>query len=121
EGAGITEKAYVIPVSQIKKDETLIPFGWRIFDSSKNTELLIIPEYDYHNMWGDSIKNTYQGICSVEGIYNGEYVRGRAYMEFNGAEYYKTQRLKLYDEELFQSDIKLIRELLRKRIGDNSE
>ncbi len=112
----ITSISQVIPLSFIKQGDKMIPFGWRVFSDDMNTQLIITPDYNYYSKWDSMGLNTCQGICSIEGIYNGEWVSGKGFMEFNGASYENTQYMKLFSDSIFKSDIKLLRDALKKRL-----
>lgn len=120
-GVNTTDKGYVIPLSYIKSGEVIFPYGWRIFNKAKNIELMIIPDYNFYEMWECDSFHTYQGICSVEGIYGGEYVRGKSFMEFNGADYENTSNIKEYRESVFESDVNLLRSIMKKRVKQVEE
>ena len=73
--------------------------------------MLVIPTYSQFEM-RDENSHLYQGICSVEGIYNEENVNGKCYMEVTG---YKTDNeikstLIKYNDEMFNANIKLLRD-----------
>ena len=108
-----SESVQVHVFSYIKNEDTgwVFPYGWRIVSNTLNIDLLVIPTYSQFEM-GDENSHLYQGICSVEGVYNKENIYGKCYMEVTG---YKTDNeikstLIKYNEEMFNANIKLLRD-----------